>query len=425
MQLSFSNREAELKELNASAAGGGLLVVFGRRRVGKTRLLAHWLKDRNGLYSQAIESSVEIQIEQVFKDIQSGLTTAIAPKSWAELLELLSLQKGERWILCLDEFPYLVASDPSLPSVLQRWLDHGKSERSLLILSGSSTRMMNDIFLNRSAPLYGRARKLLHLRPMSYSAFCDACHLKSSDMQSFERYSLVGGIPKYWEFVDPKVSILQLADELFFGFAPFLDQEPTRILRDEAIKGLNALSLLEAIGRGAERPSKMAARLGTVQTNLSRLLQQLLDASILEREIPFGESLRSTKRTYYRIQDPTLRFWFRVYSPHRTRWHHYDNHQKALLIHEHASTVFEDFCRQQYPGATRYWERNLEFDLIRSEHGDGGQQKLIVSEVKWRRIPPREKQQLLLRLEETWQHSGLQKRYPHVSFEVLDADILK
>lgn len=197
MQLPFSNREAELKELYASATAGGLLVVFGRRRVGKTRLLAHWLKDRNGLYSQAIESSAEIQIEQVFKDIQSGLTTAIIPKSWSELFELLSLQKEERWILCLDEFPYLVASDPSLPSLLQRWLDHEKSERNLLILAGSSTRMMNDIFLNRSAPLYGRARKLLHLRPMSYNAFCDACHLKSADMQSFERYSLVGGIPKY------------------------------------------------------------------------------------------------------------------------------------------------------------------------------------------------------------------------------------
>ena len=142
MQLTFSNRISELKELDAAAAAGGLLVIFGRRRVGKTRMLAHWLKKRSGLYSQAIESSIEIQIEQVFRDIQDQLSTTLVPKSWAELFELLSLQKKKKWVLCLDEFPYLVASDPSLPSVLQRWLDHGQPDGSLVILAGSSTRMM-------------------------------------------------------------------------------------------------------------------------------------------------------------------------------------------------------------------------------------------------------------------------------------------
>ena len=116
MELTFTNRTAELNELEAAATAGGLLVVFGRRRVGKTRLLAHWLKPRHGLYSQAIEGAKETQLEQVFRDIQDRLTTTIVPKSWAELFELLALQK-QQLILCLDEFPYLVASDPSLPSV--------------------------------------------------------------------------------------------------------------------------------------------------------------------------------------------------------------------------------------------------------------------------------------------------------------------
>ncbi|MBW2369768.1 MAG: ATP-binding protein [Deltaproteobacteria bacterium] len=424
MKLPFSNREQETKELDTSAAAGGLLVVFGRRRVGKTRLLTHWLKQHDGLYSQAIESTKEIQIEQVFRDIQDKMTTSIVPKSWAELFELLNLQKNKKWILCLDEFPYLVASNPSLPSVLQRWLDHEKSDESLVILSGSSNRMMNDLFLNRSAPLYGRARKLMHVAPMSYRAFCTARHLKPGAPHSFERFSLVGGIPKYWEFVDPKASALDLADELFFGFSPYLDQEPTRILYDEGIKGLNAVSLLESIGRGAEKPSQMAARLGTAQTNLSRLLRQLLDASILKREIPFGESLRSTKRTYYRIQDPTLRFWFRVYSPHRTRWHAYDEPKKIRLLHEHASTVFEDYCREQYPGATRYWEKDLEFDLVRSDRDEDRVQRLIVSEVKWKNIPAIEKKRLLAHLSETWQRSKLHKRHANVSFEIIDAALL-
>ena len=419
MHLEFTNRIAELKELEATAKAGGLLVLFGRRRVGKTRLLAHWLGPRDGLYSQAIEGAKEIQLDQVFQDVKAHLETTLVPKTWAEFFELVGLRKKPS-IVCLDEFPYLVASDPSLPSVIQRWLDHGQPRHCLLILAGSSTRMMHDLFLNRAAPLYNRARKLLPVKPMSYEAFCHACHLDPAEMESFTRFAMVGGMPKYWEFIEPDQSAVQLAEELFFGFAPYLEQEPARILRDEGVAGLNAISLLETIGRGAEKPSEMAARMATRQTNLSRLLQQLLDASILEREIPFGESARSTKKTLYRIQDPTLRFWFRVYSPHRTRWHRYDTAEKTRLLHEHAATVFEDFCRSRYPEAARYWEGDLEFDFVRQEKPGA----LVVTEVKWRRLSGTERVQVERHLKENWQKSVLAREHPAAEFEVLDATAL-
>ncbi len=426
MRLPFVNRRQELKELDAAAAAGGLLVICGRRRVGKTRLLAHWLNRHAGLYSQAIESSREIQLEQTYRDFQSGLSTAVVPKSWEELFEILRLQTGRgRSIVCLDEFPYLVSSDSSLPSVLQRWLDHSQPPGSLLVLSGSSTRMMNDLFLNRAAPLYGRARKLVQVEPMSYAAFCGACGLHPADEDSFTRFSIVGGIPKYWEFVAPKDSPVDLAEALFFGFSPYLDQEPVRILRDEGISGLNALSVLEAVGRGAEKVSEIAARLGTAQTNLSRLLQQLIDASILVRSLPFGESARSTKRTQYRIQDPALRFWFRVYSPHRSRWRSYSAEEKRRLLHEHASTVFEDYCRDLFPDAARYWEGDLEFDLVRSDPPGQPERTLVISEVKWRRLSAPERKRLLRQLDEKWQRSTLSQRHLNARLEVLDASVLR
>src|SRR5208337_803956 len=142
MYLEFTNRTAELKELEAAAKAGGLLVVFGRRRVGKTRLLTHWIEPKGGLYSQAIEGVREIQLDQMFQDIKAQLETALVPKTWTELFELAGMRKTPS-ILCLDEFPWLVASDPSLPSVIQRWLDHGQPRQCLLVLAGSSTRMMN------------------------------------------------------------------------------------------------------------------------------------------------------------------------------------------------------------------------------------------------------------------------------------------
>lgn len=414
MDLPFTNRTDELKDLEVTAKAGGLLVVFGRRRVGKTRLLTQWLNPRKGLYSQAIEAAMPIQVEQVMRDIGPALNTSITPKNWTELLELFSLQKGHA-ILCLDEFPYLAASDPSLPSVLQNWLDHKRPKAFTLVLAGSSTRAMNSYFLNRAAPLYQRARKLLHLEPMTYQAFCEACGLKSGDQESFTRFSLVGGIPKYWEFLEPQASALDLANELFFGRSAFLEDEPARILHDENIAGMTALSVLEAVGRGAEKVSEIAARLGTAQTNLGRTFQQLLDASILAREIPFGESLRSTKKTRYRIQDPALRFWFRVYSPHRTRWMHYKRAEKEKLIHDHASTVFEDFCRAKHPDAARYWEADVEFDYVRDEQG-----RAVVSEVKFKRLSADERRHLENELSSAWQRSALAHRFLDVSFEILD-----
>lgn len=418
MRLAFTNRVRELEALDDSARVGGLVVLFGRRRVGKTRLLTHWLEKRSGFYSQAIEAAVPMQIEQTVRDIGSALPQGIQPKTWMEFFELLRYGPAET-VLCLDEFPYLVASDPSLPSVVQRWLDHHRPEGFTLVLSGSSTGAMNDCFLNRAAPLYQRARKLIHLKPMDYAAFCGACGLDRSSKESFTLYALVGGIPKYWEFVEAGATALDLAEELFFGRSAFLADEPVRILREERIAGLNPLSVLEAVGRGASKTSEIAARLGTAQTNLGRTFQQLLDASLLDREIPFGESLRTTKKTHYRIGDPALRFWFRVYSPQRTTWHRMGVEDKIKLLHDHAATVFKDYCRSRHPDAARYWETGAEFDFIRKD-GDG----VVVSEVKFKKLTTTEKTGLKKQLAEKWKSSAAAEKYPRATFEILDTSEL-
>ena len=360
-----------------------------------------------------------MHLPQLVADSGPVLCTTLEPRTWPAILELLSLQK-KPWTLCVDELPYLTATAPSLPSQLQRWLDHSIPKGCLLILAGSSTAMMNDLFLHRSAPLYGRAQKLLHVQPMDYAAFCKACKLKPRDAESFEMYSLVGGIPKYWEFVEDSQDAIGLAEALYFDFAPYMEQEPQRILRDEGVHGANPLAVLEAIGRGAERPSEISQRLGTAQTNLSRVFQQLLDASVLARELPYGENIRSTKKTLYRIQDPTLRFWFRVYSPHRSRWMRYDAKEKRQLIHAHASTVFEDACRARYPDSGRYWEKDIEIDLIAPD--PAAAKGLVIAEVKWSKLTIAAKRRLMEDLEARWKRTTLSRKHRGpVRFEILDA----
>ncbi len=417
MELDFVNRTEELKQLDEHARAGGLLVVFGRRRVGKTRLLTRWVERKGGFYSQAIEAAKEQQLQQVFEDLR--LSSGIVPRTFGELFELLDLQPKD-FVLCLDELPYLVAADPSLPSVIQRWLDHRKRKKSSLILAGSSTRMMNDLFLNRSAPLFGRARKIIEVAPMSYPAFCKACGQNPVSKESFVRFSLVGGVPKYWELVRRGQTSVALAEELFFGSSPALEFEPSRLLKDEGVIGLTAPAVLEAVGRGSHKPSEIAARLGTPQTNLSRLFQVLLDSKLLQRELPFGESVRTTKRTLYRLSDPTLRFWFHVYSPHRTRWRSYSTGEKQKLLEDHASTVFEDQLRAHWPGSARYWEGDAELDLVREEAGG-----LMVSEVKWATLGKAERKSVGVALEARFRKTQLGQKWPRARFEVLDAQGLQ
>lgn len=422
MILNFINRKNEINELDKLVKKKGLIVIYGRRRIGKTRLLTHWLKKQKfSLYSQAIEGAAILQFEQIFNDINLRLKSKIVPKSWTELFAILETYK-EDMILCIDEFPYLVKQDRALPSIFQKWLDHKKKKNITLILSGSSTHMMHEIFLNSNSPLYDRANKLIRINPLTYSDFCTVFKINSSWDENFVKFSIVGGIPKYWELIDVKKSPIEIANELFFGFAPYMEEEPKRVLHDENIYGINPINLLETIGRGATKPSEMASRLNTVQSNISKVLQQLLDASIIEREVPFGESTKTTKLTFYKIADSCIRFWFNVYSPHRVLWQHYDNAKKNLLINEHASTIFEDYCRSKFQGSARYWEKNLEFDLVRFK-GDN-KNELIVSEVKWKKLNEKEKDKITSRLPHKWQESKLSKKYSKVKFEIIDKSIL-
>ena len=140
------------------------------------------------------------------------------------------------------------------------------------------------------------------------------------------------------------------------------------------------------------------------------------------RELPFGESIRSTRKVLYRIQDPTIRFWFRVFSPHQSRWRTYPATEKRKLIHDHAATVFEDVCRSGFPGAARYWESDMELDLVAPDPDD--RRRLLVAEVKWRRLTTAERKNVLRQLESKWSRCSLQAHHPKVRFDVIDARVL-
>lgn len=423
MTFPFVNRKEEFKLLDKEYRQSNLIVIFGRRRIGKTRLVEQWGKGRKIGYSQAVESSAIIQLEQIYYDIGEHLPTEIVPATWSDFLDLLSMVK-KKLIIALDEFPYLVNSTPSLPSLLQKWIDHKQPRNLTLLLLGSSQTMMHSLFLDASSPLFKRARRLIHVAPMSYKHFSEALKLDPMEKDTFIRYSLVGGVPKYWEYLDAELDIVKLVDSMFFENSAFFENEPTRLLKDENINGLTALSILEAIGRGASKPSEIAAKLGLNQTSISRPMRALTDSSLIQRQLPFGESLRTTKRILYRVSDPSLKFWFYVFSPHRSRWHLYSNEKKKLLIEEHAASVLEESYRDSFPDASRYWESKLEFDCVR--HAGESGKKIVISEIKWRSLNKSEKTKLMDVIKKKYSSSKLMQKFDHATFEVLGfEDVMK
>lgn len=416
--MTFINRYKELQRISNSSAP--LTVLFGRRRVGKSELVKEYIKRYESkavaiYYSQAIEGPENLQLSQICADI-SPLLPDVPLTNWVDFFKLLS-HVSVPSILILDEFPYLVKTQASLPSLLQKFIDHKRPPNLRIFLLGSSQSMMHDLVLESHAPLYGRADEILHIRPMSFAHFCEALRIKDPEENDFIRFSMVGGVPQYWQYARDHHDIISLANELYFDVDARLENEPDRLLRDENLVGEQARALLELVGRGVERPSEMASRMNVQQTSLSKPLATLISTSLLQREIPFGETIRSTKRVIYRIQDPCLRFWYGVYSPHRTRWHRYSNNEKKTLIREHASHIFEHEFRKLFPDAQRYWEGDMEIDAVR--YADERGKNLVLSELKFKKIPDKKRPSLAHELMEKFKRSHLAKSFQAVP-EIVD-----
>lgn len=411
----FWNRNNELNQIKQQLNKYGFGFVTGRRRVGKTALLRKVCDDFGGIYHQAVEGTPAQQLLHLCEEIGDRLTLFkdVIPKTWNEFFRLLPREKLPPLIV-FDEFPYWVAADSTLPSFFQKWIDHElPKQKTLCLVSGSSQSMLYSEMLKPSSPLYGRASLHLHLKPMGYDWFCKALDYDAGDPVSFERYSLVGGVPHYWKLMS-KTPLLEQVQSLYFEPNAILSEEPIYLLRDEGIVGLLPKAILDFVGRGVSKPSELAARLGTVQGNLSRPLSVLLELGLLYRELPFGETSRTTKKVLYSILDPSLAFYYGIYLPFKSRWENMDVKEKENLISQHASRQWEHFCRLKLKGAARYWERDIELDLVVERE----KKKYLVAECKWSDVSPNEEKRLLAELREKFVKTGLGKKFKTVDFKI-------
>ncbi len=407
--MNFLDRQCEMERLERLVArkAAGLVALWGRRRVGKTRLLAEWCFRHGGVYTVADESAETVQRRYFAEAVSEKLTgfKEVEYPDWMTLLRRLSANAravGWKGPVVFDEFPYLVLSSPTLPSVMQNWVDQEAARDGMLVaIAGSSQAMMQGLVLDHTAPLYGRALEAFSLSPLPAGWIGEA--LGIPDPQSaLQAYSVWGGIPRYWELAAPfGIALDDAVDALALDPLSPLHQEPDRLLREETPAATALRPLLDVIGNGCHRPSEIAARLGVPATSLSKPLARLQELGLIIREIPFGESSKSSKRALYRISDPFFAFWFRVVAPHRgllagaprpVRLHFWREAKPALV-----SRVWEQLARTAFsklagddatPGwlpAARWWQGSApEWDLV-SASTDG--RKGALGEVKWSAKP--------------------------------------
>lgn len=403
--MQFLDRQAELERLDRLTSGGGLGVVWGRRRVGKTRLLVEWCRRHHGLYTVADQSSPTLQRAAFASALAArfeGFADVTYP-DWAAVFRRVT-QEAERtgWKgpLVIDELPYLVEGAPELPSVLQRWVDHeAKRSKVVVVIAGSSQRMMQGLVLDANAPLFGRARESFALEPLPAGWAMNAFGVSAP--RAIERYAAWGGTPHYWELAAScgTDDLDGQLDRMVLESSGALHLEPSRLLMEEQPPAITLRPLLDAIGLGAHRASEIAGRAGQPATSLHRPLQRLIELGLVQREVPFGEADKNLKRSLYRLSDPFFRLWFRVVAPNRSFLAQAKPAARLALWHEHrphlVSQTWESLCRQSvarlergplaklgpWVPAQRWWQGNgPEWDVVSSSL-DG--HHVLLGEVKW------------------------------------------
>jgi hypothetical protein len=400
--LPFLDRADEIARLRSflGRSEGGLAVLYGRRRCGKSRLLGEALRDRPSVYYVGDDRESVLQRGSLAVEVARlvpGFADARYPE-WEALLARFWRDAPRGSVLALDEFPSLVASDGALPSVLQKLLDAAGRNGPRLVLAGSSQRLMQGLVLDRTAPLFGRALEILKISPLR-AGWIKPALSERDDVRAVEAFAAWGGVPRYWELAAGHRTLPAALESLVLSPLGVLHDEPRRLLLDDVRGTAQPLSVLALIGAGCHRLSEIAGRLRKPSTSLARPLATLVELGLVRRDLPFGASLQDSKRTAYRLADPFLRLWFRFVEPNRSRL---EAGLAAAVAEEvsaafplHVSNVWEDLARESvlrlscfgkdWRSVGSWWgpgldRMPLEIDVV-AQGGD--EEGLLVGEAKW------------------------------------------
>ena len=311
----FIGRERELATLNKLYESDKFefVVIYGRRRVGKTALISQFIDDKNAIYFMGVESNAKQNLENFSKSILSFHTGMEAETSFlsfqAALEYVFKLSEKERIILAIDEYPYVARSSKSLASTIQLLIDQYKdTSKLMLILCGSSMSYMEDHVLAYKAPLYGRRTAQLKVQPFEFMEACKHFPKFAAEDKAIA-YGIVGGTPQYLLQLDDGLSIKENIKKIFLNPSSFLFEEPTNLLKQEVREPAIYNAIITAIATGGTKLSEISSKVGEDTSVCATYIRNLISLGIVKKETPYGES--SGRKTIYSIEDNMFRFWYR------------------------------------------------------------------------------------------------------------------
>ncbi len=317
--MEFVDRKKEIHRLQKALESEKkrFIVIYGRRRVGKSALVKRVLKDGKDVYFEADLDEPAIQMSQLVTTIRMTYPefADATYQSWEAILMHFNSICDDNATLCLDEFPYIVKKNPAFPSILQRLLDSGNF-RFNLIVCGSTIRMMKKIILDAADPLYGRADEKISLRPIPLPYWKDA--LKMDAKAAFEEFAVWGGVPRYWVLREDYDSLWEAIEGLILDEHGLLADEPNALFLDETNDISIYSSIMTALGSGNTRFSAIADKIGRKTTDISVPIKNLQEMQYVEKEVPFGENGEKTRKTLYWMSDQFMSFYYKFVAPNRS-----------------------------------------------------------------------------------------------------------
>jgi len=399
--MKFINRELELELLNSEFCRqeSSLVVIFGRRRTGKTTLLNHFLENKKSLYYFADTQSEKNQIrrfqESLAETFADNLLNAVKIDSWDVIFDYLcqKINTEEKFVLAIDEFQSLVKANLHFSSLFQRIYDTKlKKENIMIILCGSIIGMMYNETLSYNSPLYGRRTAQIKLKEIDFHHYQEF-YPELGKKELIEFFTITGGIPKYIELFRKGSDLFSTIRTEILNKNKFLYYEPRFLLQEEVNDVSTYFSILTVISAGNHKMNTITGRLGVQASQITVFLKKLMDLDIIEKQIPVTEENPSkSKRGLYFIKDNFLQFWFRFVFPYQSyleidNLNFVENKIREDLVYL-VSGVFEKLCRQVIfeidlplilEKCGRWWDKQNEIDLV----GINSNDEIIFGECKW------------------------------------------
>jgi uncharacterized protein len=413
MKSGFVGRDRELSLLDRTweTDRAALVVLYGRRRVGKTRLLTHWIKrhEAEGFYWMAEATSAFDQLRSFSQavdnyadpDTQAPLDFTYA--NWEQALRQVALlSRGKRMAVFIDEVTYLMAVNPDFIAVLQKAWDQWLSESDVVLaLSGSQMSLMQKQLLSYQAPLYGRSTAQIMLPPLPFGV-SRSYFPEYSASERVAIYAIWGGVPAYWERLNPELSVMENLQIQLEPSNTWMLDEPRILLQDFLTDLYNYVGIMRAMAQGHETLSDISKRAGLSGGPASKYLSILRDTGFVERRVPVTERSADSRRGRYFVTDPYLRFYYRFLAAYQSKLAMGQQEQMLATIDEHLpefirANTWQELCREWLLLASAKdeipvpveevgsdWKRSFTIDVVGISEED---RSLVLGCCLWNEVP--------------------------------------